>query len=108
MAYGAKQSSVEAATCRARQIGIRCRDIEREGYRCIRIVNCGPDFMYVAPSMAACAAFIKESRMRFANATSSTENRGERPVYDMAGSPPAASPRFCRGEVWAQRSDCYT
>ena len=28
-----------------------------------------PDFLYVAPSMTACAAFSKESRMRFANVT---------------------------------------
>ena len=96
MAYGAKQSSVEAATCRARQIGARCRDIEREGYRCIRIVHCDPDFLYVAPSMAACAAFIKESRMRFANATSSTGNPGERPVYDMPGLLPRSAPRICK------------
>ena len=43
---GARQSSVEAATWRARQMGARCRDIGREGYRCIRIVNCDPDFVY--------------------------------------------------------------
>ena len=49
-------------------------------------MNCDPDFLYVAPSMAACAAFIKKTGMRFANATSSTGNRGEGPVYDM---PPA-------------------
>ena len=28
-----------------------------------------PDFLYAAPDMTACAAFSKESRMRFANAT---------------------------------------
>jgi hypothetical protein len=27
-----------------------------------------PDFLFVAPDMAACAAFIKESRMKFINA----------------------------------------
>ncbi len=28
-----------------------------------------PDFLYAAPDITACAAFSKESRMRFANAT---------------------------------------
>jgi hypothetical protein len=28
-----------------------------------------PDFLYVAPSITACAAFSEESRMRLANAT---------------------------------------
>jgi hypothetical protein len=28
-----------------------------------------PDFLYAAPDMTACAAFSKESRMKFANAT---------------------------------------
>jgi hypothetical protein len=27
-----------------------------------------PDFLYAAPDITACAAFIKESRMKFANA----------------------------------------
>ncbi len=35
-------------------------------HRCIQIVNCDPDFLYMARSMAAYAAFIKKSRMRFA------------------------------------------
>jgi hypothetical protein len=51
--------------------------------------------------MAACAAFIKESRMRFANATSSTGNRGERSVYDMADSLPAASAGDLEGGKFA-------
>jgi hypothetical protein len=109
MAAGARQSnSVGRTTWRTRQIGARCRDIEREGTQGIRIVNSDPDFLYVAPSMAACAAFIKESRIRFANATSSTGNQGEGPVYDMASSLPGAAARSCRGKVCAQRSDCYT
>jgi hypothetical protein len=28
-----------------------------------------PDFLYAAPDMTACAAFCKESRMKFANTT---------------------------------------
>lgn len=36
-----------------------------------------PDFLYVAPSIPACAAFSKESRMRFDNPLSSTGNPGE-------------------------------
>ena len=67
--------------------------LERKGTQGIRIVNCDPDFLYVAPSMAACAAFIKENRMRFANATSSTGNPGEGLVYDMANSLPGAAAR---------------
>jgi hypothetical protein len=37
---------------------------------CIDLILCHPepDFLYVAPSMSACAAFSKESRMRIANA----------------------------------------
>jgi hypothetical protein len=38
-----------------------------------------PDFLYAAPDMTACAAFSKESRMRFANATNSTGNPGGSP-----------------------------
>ena len=82
-------------------IGARRRDIEREGNRCIRIVNCDPDFLYVAPSMAACAAFIKESRLRFANATSSTGNRGEGLVYDMSTGDGFAGAKFAHSEVIA-------
>src|ERR1700723_139221 len=33
-----------------------------------------PDFLHGAPPTPACAAFIKESRMKFANASSSTGN----------------------------------
>ena len=36
-----------------------------------------PDFLYAAPDTTASAAFIKESRMRFANATSSPGNPGD-------------------------------
>jgi hypothetical protein len=35
-----------------------------------------PDSLYVALDTTACAAFIKESRMDFANATNSTGNPG--------------------------------
>jgi hypothetical protein len=37
-----------------------------------------PDFLYVARSMTACAAFSKESRMRFANANKLHRKSGER------------------------------
>ena len=36
-----------------------------------------PDFLYAAPDTTACAAFGKESRMRFADATKLTGNPGE-------------------------------
>jgi hypothetical protein len=39
-----------------------------------------PDFLRGAPPTAACAAFIKESRMKFASASKSTGN----PVYAQA------------------------
>jgi hypothetical protein len=60
--------------------GLRELSAEREANDpSIHITNCrgrnkstlchpDPDFLYVAPSMTACAAFSKESRMRFANA----------------------------------------
>ncbi len=55
---------------------------DRPGEKC----GADPDFLYAAPDTTACAAFIKESRMNFANATSSTGNPGEagayRPVVD--------------------------
>ncbi len=38
----------------------------------------GPDFLYVAPSRTARAAFSKESRMKFAGAAKSTGNPGRR------------------------------
>jgi hypothetical protein len=38
-----------------------------------------PDFLYAAPDMTACAAFIKESRMRFANATKLHRKSGGSP-----------------------------
>ena len=37
-----------------------------------------PDFLYATPSNAACAAFIKESRMKFANATNLDRKSGVR------------------------------
>jgi 4Fe-4S ferredoxin len=55
---------------------------DRPGEKC----GADPDFPYAAPDTTAGAAFIKESRMNFANATSSTGNPGEagayRPVVD--------------------------
>jgi hypothetical protein len=36
-----------------------------------------PDFLYAAPDQAACAAFVKESRIKCAKATNYTENPGE-------------------------------
>jgi hypothetical protein len=38
----------------------------------------GPDFLYVAPSTTACAAFSKESRMKFANANELHRKSGGR------------------------------
>jgi hypothetical protein len=38
-----------------------------------------PDFLHVAPPTAACAAFIKESRMKFANASKLHRKSGVRP-----------------------------
>jgi hypothetical protein len=38
-----------------------------------------PDFLYAALDTTACAAFIKESRMRFAEVTSCTGNPGLAP-----------------------------
>jgi hypothetical protein len=43
-----------------------------------------PDFLYAAPAMFACAAFCKESRMKFLDSPSPTGNPGEahnRPSY---------------------------
>ena len=37
----------------------------------------GPDFLYAAPDMTACAAFSKESRMWFANAIKLHRKSGE-------------------------------
>jgi hypothetical protein len=39
-----------------------------------------PDFLYAAPEMTACAAFSKESRMRFANATKLLRKSGGKPL----------------------------
>ena len=38
-----------------------------------------PDFLYAALDMTACAAFSKESRMRFANATKLHRKSGGSP-----------------------------
>ncbi len=38
-----------------------------------------PDFLYAAPEMTACAAFGKESRMKFANATKLHRKSGGSP-----------------------------
>jgi hypothetical protein len=38
-----------------------------------------PDFLYAAPDMTAYAAFSKESRMRFANATKLHRKSGGSP-----------------------------
>jgi len=38
-----------------------------------------PDFLYVAPSKIACAAFIKESRMKFASAAKVHRKSGGAP-----------------------------
>ena len=38
-----------------------------------------PDFLYAAPDTTACAAFSKESRMKFANANKLDRKSGESP-----------------------------
>jgi hypothetical protein len=43
-----------------------------------------PDFLYAAPDMTACAAFSKESRMKFANATKLHRKSG-RPGFPVRG-----------------------
>jgi hypothetical protein len=40
-----------------------------------------PDLLYAAPDMTACAAFSKESRMRFANATKLHRRSGGSPSF---------------------------
>jgi hypothetical protein len=40
-----------------------------------------PDFLYAASDMTACAAFSKESRMRFANATKLHRKSGGSPSF---------------------------
>jgi hypothetical protein len=40
-----------------------------------------PDFLYAALDMTACAAFSKESRMRFANATKLHRKSGGSPSF---------------------------
>jgi hypothetical protein len=39
-----------------------------------------PDFLYAAPDTTACAAFSKESRMKFANATKFHRKSGGKPT----------------------------
>ncbi len=38
-----------------------------------------PDFLYAAPDITACAAFSKESRMKFANANNLNRKSGRSP-----------------------------
>jgi hypothetical protein len=40
-----------------------------------------PDFLYAAPNRFACAAFCKESRMKFANATKLHRKSGGSPPW---------------------------
>ena len=40
--------------------------------------SCHPDFLYALQDTAACAAFIKESRMKFANASKLDRKSGVR------------------------------
>jgi len=55
-----------------------------------------PDFLYVAPSMTACAAFSKESRMRFANANELHRKSGGAKPRDLRFFQPAADPLLAR------------
>jgi hypothetical protein len=46
-----------------------------------------PDFLYAAPDMAACAAFSKESGMKFANATKLHRKSGKSPSFFFSCNP---------------------
>jgi hypothetical protein len=45
-----------------------------------------PDFLHAVPTIFACAAFVKESRMKFANATEAHRKFGKAPrsLYDFS------------------------
>jgi hypothetical protein len=45
-----------------------------------------PDFLHAAPPRSACAAFIKESRMKFANAIKVYRKSGGSPTIALAAS----------------------
>src|SRR5271156_2790666 len=76
-------------------MGLRELYAEREANDpSIHITNCrgkskstlchpDPDFLYVAPSMTACAAFSKESRMRFASANELHRKSGGAKARDL-------------------------
>jgi NAD-dependent dihydropyrimidine dehydrogenase PreA subunit len=65
---------------------------ERPGEKCAA----DPDFLYAAPDTTACAAFIKESRMNFANANQLHRKFGEAGAYR-----PVVNRNACEG-----KSDC--
>ena len=46
-----------------------------------------PDFLYAAPDTTTCAAFSKESRMKFANATKINRKSGVAQWREICGSP---------------------
>jgi 4Fe-4S ferredoxin len=52
-----------------------------------------PDFLYAAPDTTACAAFIKESRMNFANANQLHRKSGEAGAYR-----PVVNRNACEGK----------
>jgi 4Fe-4S ferredoxin len=62
---------------------------ERPGEKC----GADPDFLYAAPDTTACAAFIKESRMNFANANQLHRKSGEAGAYR-----PVVNRNACEGK----------
>jgi ferredoxin len=62
---------------------------DRPGGRC----EADPNFLYAAPDTTASAAFIKESRMKFANANQLQRKSGEAGAY-----PPVVDRNACEGK----------
>jgi 4Fe-4S ferredoxin len=62
---------------------------ERPGEKC----GASPDFLYAAPDTTACAAFIKESRMNFANVNQLYRKSGEAGAYR-----PVVNRNACEGK----------
>jgi len=74
----ANDPSIRITSCRGRNKSTLCHP--------------DPDFLYVAPSITACAAFSKESRMRFANANELHRKSGGAQPRDLQFSPPHTTP----------------
>jgi hypothetical protein len=61
-----------------------------------------PDFLYVAPFMTACAAFSRESRMRFADANELHRKSGGAQSRDLQCAP------LCEGTRGTARTQVFT